>query len=137
MAKTRCFQTSWANLEAKAVTKLEDQILMNLSGASNCELMGEKTLKDQDINGQSVLAVDVKAGSDYSLKVQVTEAETIQVPYSFNQQIEKLKGVIAAAIQVQASQLTVLYEGRELEDDFKVYQYGICINDTLGFNIAA
>ena len=53
---------------------------------------------DQDIDVESVLALDIKAGSDYCLKVQITEEETIQVPFSFNQSIEKLKGVISSAI---------------------------------------
>ena len=78
-----------------------------------------------------MLALDVRAGTDYNIKVQITEAETIEVPYSFNQPIEKLKAVIAQAIEMQASQLTILFKDRELEDDFKVYQYGICIGDTL------
>ena len=54
-----------------------------------------------------MLALDVRAGTDYNIKVQITEAETIEVPYSFNQPIEKLKAVIAQAIEMQASQLTL------------------------------
>ena len=28
------------------------------------------------------------------------------------------------------------FKGRSLEDDFKIYQYGICIGDTLNLEIA-
>ena len=55
--------------------------------------------------------------------------------YNFNDTIEKLKAKLAEMIQAQAEQLDICFKGRSLEDDFKVYQYGICIGDTLNLEI--
>lgn len=58
----------------------------------------------------------------YYLKVQrVGCEETYDLVYKFNDTIEKLKEAAAEKTQQQPETMTVWYEGRELEDDFKVY----------------
>ena len=109
-----------------------DQILMQMSGDATGQLEDGKTLASQGVYNEAVLALDVMPESLYYIQVQVEgQEETHELLYKFNDTIEKLKEVAAEKVQIEPSLLTVLYQGRELEDDFKVYQYSICIGDTL------
>ena len=105
---------------------------MNLSGDKNDNLVHEKTLAEQGVGPETVLALDIRSGANYHLKVRINdEGEQIELPYNFNDSVEKLRNATAQIIQLNARDLTLKYNGRVLEDDFKVYQYGILINDTL------
>lgn len=49
------------------------------------------------MHAESVLALDIRAGAPYNLKVRIDEAtgETIELQYNFNDTVEKLQKTIA------------------------------------------
>jgi hypothetical protein len=109
----------------------DDLILMNLNSSASGELIAEKSLAEQGISNESIIALDIKTGSLYFLKVEVSLEDIINVKYNFNDTIEQIKVAVCMVIAVPETQQEIFYKGRPLEDDFKVYQYGICIGDTL------
>ena len=78
-------------IEAQENLAAADQVLMNLSSSKPGILDNEKTLAEQGIENETVLALDLRSGSQYFLKVQISLEETIQLQYNFNDTIEKLK----------------------------------------------
>ena len=84
-------------IQAEHNFAVEDQILMNLSGESNDQLLHDKTLAEQGVHSESVLALDIRAGAPYNLKVRIDEAsgEIIDLQYNFNDTVEKLQKTIA------------------------------------------
>ena len=71
---------------------MADQIIMNLSGEGQpANLVPDTPLGEQGVENESILVLDIRPGAPYFLKVQVSPAETIDLPYKFNDTIEKLK----------------------------------------------
>lgn len=121
-----------SRIESQQGIAIGDQILMNMSSETTGQLTDGQTLAEQGVTNETVLALDVRPEAVYHLKVQrVGCEETYDLVYKFNDTIERLKEAAAEKVQELPESMTVLYEGRELEDDFKVYQYGICIDDVL------
>ena len=111
---------------------MADLILMNLAGSGKPGMLdNDKTLAEQGIENETVLALDLRSGAQYFLKVRISADETVELQYNFNDTIEKLKTKLSEMIQAQGEQFDLCFRGRSLEDDFKIYQYGICIGNTL------
>lgn len=85
---------------------------MNLSGDKNEEVKSELTLAEQGITAESVLALDIRPGASYTIQVFIGgEGDTmIQLPYSFNDSIEKLRQAVSEVIQLPLTKLTLLYK---------------------------
>ena len=66
-------------IEAQEGLRAADLLLMNLSGKGSSELTAEKTLEEQGVENESVLALDVKTGSDYKLGIRVSDTEVIEL----------------------------------------------------------
>lgn len=132
-----CTEQLKANIEELHGIALGDQILMQMSGEDTGQLEDGKTLMEQGVFSEAILAFDVRPDAIYYLKVQLagSEEETHELQYKFNQTVEQLKTVAAEKVQIDPALITVLFDGRELEDDFKLYQYNICIGDTLTLKI--
>jgi len=71
---------------------------MNLSGDKNEEVKQELTLAEQGITAETVLAFDVRSDAPYNLKVSIEGSDMTQLPYCFNDQIEKLKKAVSEVV---------------------------------------
>ena len=71
-----------------------DLILMNLNSLTSGELIADKSLAEQGIENESIIALDIKPGSLYFLKIEVSPVDTINVKYNFNDTIEQIKSAV-------------------------------------------
>ena len=78
-----------------------------MNGAKPGNLEQGKTLTEQNIENESILVLDIKPRAQYFLKIQITENETIQLPYNFNDNVEKIKADLSAQIQVPVGQMDI------------------------------
>jgi len=75
---------------------------MNMSIEYTGQLSDGKTLMEQGITNETVLALDVRPEAVYYLKVQrVGSEETHDLQYKFNDTIERLKEAAAEKLQEQ------------------------------------
>ena len=86
-------------IETQEGLAVADMILMNLASSKPGMLDNEKTLAEQGIENETVLALDLRSGAQYFLKVRISAEETVDIQYNFNDTIEKLKAKLAEMIQ--------------------------------------
>ena len=83
---------------------------MSLSGADTGELKDDKTLAEQGIAPESVLALDVTGVSEYSVKVISEEGHFIELPFIFNQTILQLKQTISTHIALPLNSIKSVWK---------------------------